>query len=195
MTLRAFSTIGPVRSGSPDAWPLYRASVIARALPSVVVHVRVETFAEAAANVPATLFVVFAPPIPSATATPAATSAATAAAAKSNLRIEVLPSVCPARASLRTVGVPREGCKTEVKREPELHCARHGALAQLGERRLCKPKVTGSIPVRSTSETPAQAGFSSRRRPLAEWGGCGARPTQRGTSARTAGDCAGRFAV
>jgi hypothetical protein len=25
----------------------------------------------------------------------------------------------------------------------------NGALAQLGERRLCKPKVTGSIPVRS----------------------------------------------
>jgi hypothetical protein len=25
-----------------------------------------------------------------------------------------------------------------------------GALAQLGERRLCKPEVTGSIPVRST---------------------------------------------
>jgi hypothetical protein len=27
---------------------------------------------------------------------------------------------------------------------------RYGALAQLGERRLCKPEVTGSIPVRST---------------------------------------------
>ena len=26
-----------------------------------------------------------------------------------------------------------------------------GAVAQLGERRLCKPKVTGSIPVSSTS--------------------------------------------
>ena len=25
----------------------------------------------------------------------------------------------------------------------------YGALAQLGERRLCKPEVTGSIPVRS----------------------------------------------
>jgi hypothetical protein len=34
-----------------------------------------------------------------------------------------------------------------------LHSAlpcRRGALAQLGERRLCKPEVTGSIPVRST---------------------------------------------
>ena len=28
-----------------------------------------------------------------------------------------------------------------------------GALAQLGERRLCKPEVTGSIPVRSTPLT------------------------------------------
>jgi hypothetical protein len=27
-----------------------------------------------------------------------------------------------------------------------------GALAQLGERRLCKPEVTGSIPVRSIRE-------------------------------------------
>src|SRR6478672_4374173 len=31
----------------------------------------------------------------------------------------------------------------------------HGALAQLGERRLCKPEVTGSIPVRSIAESPA----------------------------------------
>ena len=30
-----------------------------------------------------------------------------------------------------------------------------GALAQLGERRLCKPKVTGSIPVRSMAQ-PSQ---------------------------------------
>ena len=28
----------------------------------------------------------------------------------------------------------------------------YGALAQLGERRLCKPEVTGSIPVRSIEE-------------------------------------------
>jgi hypothetical protein len=28
-----------------------------------------------------------------------------------------------------------------------------GALAQLGERRLCKPEVTGSIPVRSMRKT------------------------------------------
>ena len=69
MTLRARSVIGPVRSGSPDAVPVYRASVIESDLPSVVVHVRVETFAEVAENVPATLFAVLAPPIPSATAT------------------------------------------------------------------------------------------------------------------------------
>jgi hypothetical protein len=30
-----------------------------------------------------------------------------------------------------------------------LYTVEHGALAQLGERRLCKPKVTGSSPVRS----------------------------------------------
>src|ERR1700751_3049398 len=29
----------------------------------------------------------------------------------------------------------------------------YGALAQLGERRLCKPEVTGSIPVRSIDST------------------------------------------
>src|SRR6185312_2299848 len=28
----------------------------------------------------------------------------------------------------------------------------YGALAQLGERRLCKPEVTGSIPVRSIAQ-------------------------------------------
>ena len=28
--------------------------------------------------------------------------------------------------------------------------AGHGALAQLGERRLCKPEAIGSIPIRST---------------------------------------------
>src|SRR5262249_32822322 len=32
-----------------------------------------------------------------------------------------------------------------------------GALAQLGERRLCKPTVTGSIPVRSTRKRAADA--------------------------------------
>jgi hypothetical protein len=36
---------------------------------------------------------------------------------------------------------------------PSLHFTILGALAQLGERRLCKPEVTGSIPVRSTRES------------------------------------------
>ena len=35
-----------------------------------------------------------------------------------------------------------------------------GALAQLGERRLCKPEVTGSIPVRSTEKGPGNGAFS-----------------------------------
>jgi hypothetical protein len=35
-----------------------------------------------------------------------------------------------------------------------------GALAQLGERRLCKAEVAGSIPARSTRERPANAGLS-----------------------------------
>ena len=35
----------------------------------------------------------------------------------------------------------------------------HGALAQLGERRLCKPEVTGSIPVRSIRESAATKAF------------------------------------
>ena len=39
-----------------------------------------------------------------------------------------------------------------------LYTQAHGALAQLGERRLCKPEVTGSIPVRSTPDrSPASA--------------------------------------
>src|ERR1700730_14773830 len=37
-----------------------------------------------------------------------------------------------------------------------------GAIAQLGERLLCKQEVTGSIPVGSTPETPASDGFSVR---------------------------------
>ncbi len=34
-----------------------------------------------------------------------------------------------------------------------------GALAQLGERQLCKLEVIGSIPIRSTSESPANPGL------------------------------------
>ncbi len=45
--------------------------------------------------------------------------------------------------------------------EPDsLQACSLGALAQLGERRLCKPEVTGSIPVRSTSEGPGNGAFS-----------------------------------
>jgi hypothetical protein len=41
-----------------------------------------------------------------------------------------------------------------------LYTVRVGALAQLGERRLCKPKVTGSIPVRSiTRKASSHAGL------------------------------------
>src|SRR6185295_7035926 len=41
----------------------------------------------------------------------------------------------------------------ETSRRPlvALLCG-YGALAQLGERRLCKPEVTGSIPIRSIEE-------------------------------------------
>ena len=34
-----------------------------------------------------------------------------------------------------------------------------GALAQLGERRLCKPEVAGSIPARSTEKPAGNGGF------------------------------------
>ncbi len=34
--------------------------------------------------------------------------------------------------------------------ETDLRERFHGAVAQLGEHRLCKPRVAGSIPVRST---------------------------------------------
>src|SRR5690606_30538915 len=39
--------------------------------------------------------------------------------------------------------------------------AAHGGLAQLGERRLCKPEVTGSIPVSSTPLAPEYVGFGN----------------------------------
>ncbi len=39
-----------------------------------------------------------------------------------------------------------------------------GALAQLGERRLCKPEVTGSIPVRSTADKRVPIGAALPRR-------------------------------
>ena len=38
-----------------------------------------------------------------------------------------------------------------------------GDIAQLGERRLCKPEVAGSIPAISTNQVSTQVG------PLSEW--------------------------
>src|SRR6266849_3595800 len=43
-------------------------------------------------------------------------------------------------------------CGSKPQPAARLHCAQLGALAQLGERRLCKPEVTGSIPVRSITD-------------------------------------------
>jgi hypothetical protein len=40
--------------------------------------------------------------------------------------------------------------KATLEAQPWTLVFPRGALAQLGERRLCKPEVTGSIPVRST---------------------------------------------
>ena len=40
-----------------------------------------------------------------------------------------------------------------------------GAIAQLGERLLCKQEVTGSIPVGSTSHSVFDAKFTSKRNP------------------------------
>src|SRR5206468_2351500 len=58
------------------------------------------------------------------------------------------------RRSHRTApGASRRKSRLGERRRPflALLCG-HGALAQLGERRLCKPEVTGSIPVRSTAD-------------------------------------------
>ena len=45
-----------------------------------------------------------------------------------------------------------------------------GALAQLGERRLCKPEVTGSIPVRSIGNSPVNRLTAALNIPLAQGG-------------------------
>ena len=47
-----------------------------------------------------------------------------------------------------------------------LYHADCGAIAQLGERLLCKQEVTGSIPVGSTHEGPANNAFLPVRRCL-----------------------------
>ncbi len=44
-----------------------------------------------------------------------------------------------------------------------------GALAQLGERRLCKPEVTGSIPVRSIAVAISDRAPSVDRRRRDRW--------------------------
>src|SRR5829696_9363537 len=43
--------------------------------------------------------------------------------------------------------------------EAALDCESNGALAQLGERRLCKPEVAGSIPARSIEKPAGNGGF------------------------------------
>jgi hypothetical protein len=49
----------------------------------------------------------------------------------------------------------RSSSAARSKRRNALYTGRHnGALAQLGERRLCKPEVIGSIPIRSTLLAP-----------------------------------------
>src|SRR5918994_1878222 len=54
-----------------------------------------------------------------------------------------------------------------------------GALAQLGERRLCKPEVAGSIPARSTTpctEAPALSGRPAAKRLARSLAGRDVRP-------------------
>ncbi|MDX6488920.1 MAG: hypothetical protein QOK13_1535, partial [Gaiellaceae bacterium] len=58
-----------------------------------------------------------------------------------------------------------EACGPRVERggypDRALRFWPHGALAQLGERRLCKPEVAGSIPARSTA-TPLSSSVSAQ---------------------------------
>ena len=49
----------------------------------------------------------------------------------------------------RASPTPAAGSRPSTLPRPASTLRRSGALAQLGERRLCKPEVTGSIPVRS----------------------------------------------
>src|SRR5439155_27028086 len=54
---------------------------------------------------------------------------------------------------LRTASGGRSSSAARSKPRNGLYTGRrNGALAQLGERRLCKPEVTGSIPVRSMTK-------------------------------------------
>ena len=51
-----------------------------------------------------------------------------------------------------------------VRIHPDPPPFRDGAIAQLGERLLCKQEVTGSIPVGSTSVTYQESADSAARR-------------------------------
>jgi hypothetical protein len=86
ITLRALKVIAPVRSGSPEAVPVYLPLVIVIVLPSVVVHVRVDVLAPVAVNVAATAFAVL-PSMPWATAMLVPSRAASPAAMNVNLRM------------------------------------------------------------------------------------------------------------
>ena len=61
ITLRARTVIGPVRSESPVAVPVYFPSVTTIVLLLDVVHVRLDVLAPVAVNVPATALAFFAP--------------------------------------------------------------------------------------------------------------------------------------
>ncbi len=58
------------------------------------------------------------------------------------------------------------GEKVEAVTAPSTLASRRGAVAQLAERRLCKPKVAGSIPVRSTSRRVAAISGQRSSEPL-----------------------------
>src|SRR5205823_3657823 len=65
----------------------------------------------------------------------------------------------------RTSPSPSRTTTSRKPPNPRLHCRTFfGALAQLGERRLCKPEVTGSIPVRSIADCRDFLGPSHQRR-------------------------------
>ena len=54
-----------------------------------------------------------------------------------------------------------------VRIHPDPPSQRGGAIAQLGERLLCKQEVTGSIPVGSTSNRNQESGIRNQRREAA----------------------------
>src|SRR5437764_5117732 len=114
-TLRARSVIGPARSESPLAEPVYFPSVTAIVLLSLVVQVRVVTEPAVAENVAVTDFAVFAPSMPCATATLVATSAARPTSVSDSLRISSLRS-WSAQGSPAPMWAPRRSGKTDVRR-------------------------------------------------------------------------------